>query len=111
MKELASKGSAATKKTWLRHGAREPIFGVKTGDMKPIHKKIKGDQDLALKLYATGNGDAMYLAGMVADGSKMSRADLDRWAKEAKWRMISGTTVPWVASEHPEGLAIALKWT
>ena len=110
MKELASKASASTKKTWLRHGAKEPIFGVKIGDMKPIHKKIKGDQDLAMKLYATGNGDAMYLAGMVADGSKMSRAQLDRWARDANWLMISGTTVPWVASEHPEGFDIAMKW-
>src|SRR5262249_32656983 len=88
----------------------EPIFGVRIGDMKPIYKKIKGDQDLAMKLYATGNGDAMYLAGMVADGSKMTRAQLDRWAKEANWQMISGTTVPWVASEHPEGFDLAMKW-
>jgi 3-methyladenine DNA glycosylase AlkD len=110
MKELAAKGSESTKKTWLRHGACEPIFGVKIGDMKPIHKKIKGDHELALKLYATGNGDAMYLAGMVADGSKMTRAQLDRWAKEATWGMISGTTVPWVTAEHEDGVEIALKW-
>lgn len=110
MKELASKASESTRKTWLRHGAQEPVFGVKIGDMKPIHKKIKGDQDLALKLYATGNGDAMYLAGMVADGSRMTRAELDRWAHAANWRMISGTTVPWVASEHPEGFEIAMQW-
>ena len=110
MKELASKASATTKKTYMRHGAHEPIFGVRIGDMKPIQKKIKGDQDLALKLYATGNGDAMYLAGLVADGSKMSRAQLDRWAKEATWHMISGTTVPWVASEHADGIDIATGW-
>jgi 3-methyladenine DNA glycosylase AlkD len=110
MKELASKASESTKKTWLRHGANEPIFGVKIGDMKPIHKKIKGDQELALKLYATGNGDAMYLAGMVADGRKMTRAQLDRWVEDATWGMISGTTVPWVASEHPDGMEIAMKW-
>jgi 3-methyladenine DNA glycosylase AlkD len=110
MKELASKASASTKRTWLRHGAKEPIFGVKIGDMKPIHKKIKGDQELALKLYATGNGDAMYLAGMVADGRKMTRAQLERWVEEATWGMISGTTVPWVTSEHPDGMEIAMKW-
>jgi 3-methyladenine DNA glycosylase AlkD len=110
MKELASKGSEQTKKTWLRHGAQEPIFGVKIGDMKPIHKKIKGDQELAMKLYATGNGDAMYLAGMVADGKKMSRAELERWVKAANWQMTAGTTVPWVASEHPEGFDLATKW-
>jgi 3-methyladenine DNA glycosylase AlkD len=110
MKELASKASESTKKTWLRHGAKEPIFGVRIGDMKPIHKKIKGDQELALKLYATGNGDAMYLAGMVADGRKMTKAQIEQWVKAANWQMISGTTVPWVASEHPDGFAIATKW-
>jgi 3-methyladenine DNA glycosylase AlkD len=110
MKELASKASASTKKTYMRHGAHEPLFGVRIGDMKPIQKKIKGDQDLALRLYATGNGDAMYLAGLVADGSKMSRAQLDRWAKDATWHMIAGAIVPWVASEHADGIDIAVKW-
>jgi 3-methyladenine DNA glycosylase AlkD len=86
------------------------MFGVKVGDLKPIAKLIKGDQKLALELFATGNSDAMYLAGLVADGAKMNKAELDRWAKNATWQMISGTTVPWVASEHPDAIEIALKW-
>lgn len=110
MKELAAKASASTKKTLMRHGAPEPLFGVRIGDLKPIQKKIKGDQDLALKLYATGNSDAMYLAGLVADGSKMTRAQLDCWVRDASWHMIAGCTVPWVASEHPDAMAIAMKW-
>ncbi len=110
MSELAAKGTESTKRTLTRHGAKEPFFGVKIADMKVIQKKIKGDQDLALKLYATGNGDAQYLAGLIADGAKMTKAQLQSWAKSANWKMISGTTVPWVASEHPEGLALALQW-
>lgn len=110
MRALAAKASATTKKTHMRHGASEPIFGVRIGDMKPIVKLIKGDQALAMQLYATGNSDAMYLAGLVADGSKMKRSDLERWAKTAPWHMISGCTVPWVAAEHPDAIAIALKW-
>lgn len=110
MQALADKASATTKKTLLRHGAPEPLFGVRIGDMKPIVKQIKGDQKLALQLYATGNSDAMYLAGMVADGRKMTRAQVERWAKGATWHMISGTTVPWVAAEHPEGMDMALQW-
>jgi 3-methyladenine DNA glycosylase AlkD len=110
MSELAAKGSEATKRTLLRHGAKEPFFGVKVGDMKPLHKKLKGEQALALQLYATGNGDAQYLAGMIADGALMTRAQLQTWADTASWDMISGTTVSWVASEHPDGFALALKW-
>ncbi|MBE7494227.1 MAG: DNA alkylation repair protein [Verrucomicrobiaceae bacterium] len=110
MKLLASKGTEQTRKTHRRHGAPEPMFGVKIGDLKPIVKQIKGDQALAMQLYATGNSDAMYLAGLVADGSKMKRAELERWVKGATWHMISGCTVPWVAAEHPDAIEIALKW-
>jgi hypothetical protein len=111
MSALKAKGSEQIKRILMKHGAREPFFGVKVGDMKPIAKQIKGDQALALELYATGNGDAQYLAGMVADGRQMTTKQLQAWAETASWDMISGNTVPWVASEHPEGFALALKWT
>lgn len=110
MSELAAKGTAQTKKTYLRHGAKEPFFGVKISDLKIIHKKIKGDQALAMELYATGNGDAQYLAGMVADGKKMTPAQLQKWVTTASWSMLCDYTVAWVTSEHPDGFAIALKW-
>jgi hypothetical protein len=60
---LESKGKEQTRKTFTRHGAPENIFGVKVGDMKIIQKKEKVNHALALGLYATGNGDAQYLAG------------------------------------------------
>jgi 3-methyladenine DNA glycosylase AlkD len=110
MSELAAKGSESTKRIFARHGAKEPFFGVKVADLKLIQKKLKGDQALALRLFATGNGDAQYLAGLVADGRQMTPAQLQAWAEGASWCMISANTVPWVASEHPEGLALALKW-
>ena len=110
MSELKAKGSETTKRTLLRHGAKEPFFGVKIGDMKDILKKIKGDQPLALQLYATGISDAQYLAGMVADGRKMTAAQLQRWADTAAWKMIAAYAVPWLTVENPEGLALALKW-
>ena len=110
MSELAAKGSEATKKLLVKHGAKEPFFGVKIADLKVVQKKIKGDQALALQLYATGNGDAQYLAGMIADGAKMTTAQIESWARTAGWNMISGTIVPWVASEHPAGFALASQW-
>ena len=110
MAALERKGSESVKRLLMKHGAREPFFGVKVGDMKPLAKQLKGRQELAIELYATGNGDAQYLAGMIADGRLMTKAQLNLWAKTAAWDMISGTTVPWVASEHPDGAALALKW-
>jgi len=110
MAALEALGSPAVKTLWLKHGAKEPFFGVKIGDLKPLAKKLKGEQALALELYATGNGDAQYLAGMVADGAEMTGKQLQAWVDQAAWRMISATIVPWVVVEHPEGLTLALGW-
>ena len=41
LKELESFGDPQTKKTLLRHGAKEPFFGVKVADLKTILKKTK----------------------------------------------------------------------
>ena len=90
--ELKKLGTEQTKKTFLRHGAKEPFYGVKIGDMKVIQKKIKKDHQLALDLYDTGNSDAMYLAGLIADPEKMTKADLKKWVKGAYWYMISGVS-------------------
>ena len=110
MQQLEALGSEQTKKILLRHGAVEPFFGIKIGDLKPLAKKLKGQQNLALELYDTGNSDAQYLAGMIAAGDQMTKPQLNRWAKTAAWGLISGNTVAWVASEHADGLALALQW-
>ncbi len=110
LKELKGYGSDSTKRIYLNHGAQEPFFGVKVADLKKIVKKIKGNQALALELYDTGNSDAMYLAGLVADGGLMTKAQLNKWAKNAYWYMLSEYTVAWVASENEKGWEIALDW-
>lgn len=111
MTELESLGSAQTKKTHMNHGAPEnKTFGVKVGDLKPIVKRIKKNYELAKALFDTGNSDAMYLAGLIADEKKMTKADLQEWAKNATWAYISEFAVPWVAAEGPCGWELALEW-
>jgi 3-methyladenine DNA glycosylase AlkD len=110
MKLLEKLGTEQTKKTFLRHGAKEPFFGVKVGDMKPIQKKIKKDYTLSLELFATGNGDAQYLAGLIADETKMTKKDLETWAKNAGWQMVSEYTVARIAAESKHGWELALEW-
>ena len=73
MSQLEAMGNESTKKTLMKHGAREPFFGVKVEDLKKIVKIVKKDYKLSLELYATGNSDAMYLAGLIADEKKMKK--------------------------------------
>ena len=110
MTALQKKGNAQTRKIYARHGAPESMFGVKVGDLKPIAKRIKGQHELAIELYDTANSDAMYLAGMVADGTRMTKKQLDSWAKAASWYFISEYAVPGVAVESPHAADLARKW-
>ena len=59
---------------------------MKIADLKVIQKKIKKDYELSLALYDTGNSDAMYLAGLIADPDRMTKADLKKWVKGAYWQ-------------------------
>jgi len=110
MTELQSMGSDSIKKILLRHGVREPLFGVKVEQLKTIQKKVKKDYQLAKDLYATGNADAMYLAGLIADDEKMTKTDLQSWVKQAVSQNIGEYTVPWVAAGSHHGYELALKW-
>ena len=110
LKELEGYGNESTKKTLMKHGAKEPFFGVKVQDLKKIQKKIKKDHELALELYDSGNSDAMYFAGLIADETKMTKEHLNKWIKGAYWYYISEYTVPWVASETDFGFELGLEW-
>lgn len=110
MNELEAFGDANTKRTLMNHGAKEPFYGVKVADLKKILKKTKKNYDLSLELYATGNSDAMYLAGLMADEKKMTEENLNEWVNNAYWNYLSDFAVPWVASETDYGFRLGLKW-
>ncbi|MGZ8509585.1 MAG: DNA alkylation repair protein [Chitinophagaceae bacterium] len=111
LEELKAAGNETTKKIFLKHGAKEPFFGVKIEDLKKIQKKVKeNQQQIAMQLFESGIGDAMYLAGLMADGSKMTKKELQSWVSKAEWPMVSEYSVAWVAAENSEAWELALKW-
>lgn len=103
-------GSDGVKKIFINHGAKEPLFGVKVGDLKKIQKKIKKNNSLSLELYKTGNADAMYLAGLIADEKEIQKKDLQSWVKNSSSPMISECTVAWIAAESKYGWELAREW-
>jgi 3-methyladenine DNA glycosylase AlkD len=106
--ELGPLGLESYKKVMRNHGVQEPFFGVKIEYLKKIQKRVKKDYQLALDLYATGNYDAQYLAGLIADDERMTKRDLNQWLK-AKSEPILGM-VAWVAAGSPHGWELALEW-
>lgn len=112
MADLKKKGRENTRDIYARHGmARELVFGVSVADLKTISKTIKGQQELACRLYETGKMEAMYLAGLVADGAQMSKTELNDWAERAvNLQMISEYTVPWVTVDSHHARELAKQW-
>ncbi|MBX9974570.1 DNA alkylation repair protein [Cytobacillus firmus] len=110
MQELEALGKERTKKMYISNGAHEPLFGTATGAMKPIAKKIKRNQPLAEELYATGNYDAMYFAGVIADPEAMTEEDFDRWMDAAYFYMLSDYVVAVTLAESDIAQEVADKW-
>jgi 3-methyladenine DNA glycosylase AlkD len=109
MRELEQAGSEQTRRTYARHGAVGPMFGVSFATMKLLVKRIGVDHELAQALWETGNVDARTLAMKIADPARMTPADLDRWASGMRVRMCSGY-VAMLASEGPHAAAKLKQW-
>ncbi len=110
LEELSTHGDENNKKILIKHGAKEPFYGVKGADLKKIQNKIKKDHELSLSLYDTGISDAMYLAGLIADETIITKSDLKKWIKGAYWYWLSEYAVAWIAAESRFGFELALEW-
>jgi len=111
LKEMKPLGKESYKRMLMaNYAVKEPCFGVPVSELKKFQKRIKRDYQLALDLYDTGNYDAMYLAGLIADDAHMTKKDLQRWVDKAYAGSLPGATVPWVAAGSPHGRELALEW-
>ena len=110
MRELELAGSEQTRKTYARHGAAEPMFGVSFATLKGLLKRIGVDHELACALWETGNFDARNLAVKIVDPLRLTSAELDRWAREASAPRLGGGYVAMLASERPDAIGKAAEW-
>lgn len=106
LKDLGNEGTARVLRS---HGAHDPCFGVKIGDMKPLQKQLKKNYSLSLELYDSGVYDAMYFAGLIAEPERMTKKDLTRWVKTASKPIASYVVGP-IAAGSPAGWSQALAW-
>lgn len=110
LQELASLGSEQTRRTYLRHGVSEPLFGVRFGDLRPLARRIGPDHALASQLWVTGNYDARLLACMVAQPEQATEVELDAWLADIDQYTLVDVFVSELAGRLPERLARAERW-
>lgn len=87
-------------------------FGVKTGDIRALARKIKTDHDLALKLWKTGNVDAQMLAILIMKPKELSAKELDKMVREARFPWVAEWLNSYIVTEQPpaEKAALREKW-
>ena len=109
MAALERAGSEQTRKTYRRHGAQDPMFGVSYAALYGLQKQTGTDQALAEALWETGNHDARVLAMLIADGEQMTAAKLNRWRRTTNQRFLSMSFTS-LAARSKAGLECALQW-
>ena len=109
--ELEAAGTEQNRKTYRRHGAHDPMFGVSFAVMRPLAKRAGRDQALATGLWATGNYDARLLACMVADPAVTTERELDAWLAEIDVYTLVDVFVVSLASLVPGVRERADRWS
>jgi 3-methyladenine DNA glycosylase AlkD len=110
MRTLKAMGTAQNVKVYKRHGAGDNLFGVSFANLKKLKQQIKVDHDLATELWKTGNTDAMSLATMIADPTKITAKSADDWLKSVSYGLVADLLSGLVAkSKH--GMSKFKKWS
>lgn len=81
LEELKSLGTEQNRIIYKRHGMGDRVFGVSFENLRKLHKRIKVNHDLAVKLWDAEFYEARALAMMIADPNAADAATLDRWAE------------------------------
>jgi 3-methyladenine DNA glycosylase AlkD len=87
-------------------------FGVATGDIRALAKKIKTDHALALELWKTGNIDAQLLAILLLKPKSLSAAELDKMVRAARFAWVADWLNAYIVKEQPpaDKETLRIKW-
>jgi 3-methyladenine DNA glycosylase AlkD len=80
---LKRRGTKRNRDGLARYGIVAPkAFGVSMRDVQALAKRLGPDHALALKLWDTGWYEAQLLTAFVAEPTRLTSAQMDRWARE-----------------------------
>lgn len=98
------KRRCADKEYALKTRCKRTFFWGESGTFEKYTQKGIKNHQLSLELYNTGNSDAIYLAGLMADENKITESQLDDWVDKAYWYYLSEF------AETDFGFQLGLKW-
>lgn len=111
--KLESMGDEKRRAFNVKNGAgKAKQFGVQTGDIRALAKKINTDHALAVDLWKTGNIDAQLLAILLMKPRSLSAAELDKMVRAARFAWVADWFNAYIVKEQPpaDKESLRIKW-
>ncbi|MGM1063811.1 DNA alkylation repair protein [Saccharothrix sp. Mg75] len=108
MAELAALEDPRAREVNEKHG---DDHGVNLGKLRALAKRLKTQQELALRLWATGDGAARLLAILVCRPKAFDRDRLDAMLREARTPKVHDWLVNYVVKKSPHAEELRLAWS
>lgn len=111
IKDLKRLATKETLNGMARYGIpNDRAFGVTMGDMKRFAKQLGTDHRLALALWETGWYEPRTVALFVDDPAKVSKSQMDSWAKDFDSWAICDTACFHLFDKTPHAWAKVQQW-
>ena len=107
MAELAKLDDPRARAVNENHG---DDHGVNLGKLRAIAKRLKTQQDLALRLWETSDTAARLLAILICRPKAFARDDLDAMLREARTPKVQDWLVNYVVKKGPHSEDLRLAW-
>jgi 3-methyladenine DNA glycosylase AlkD len=80
---LAAQTNETNRAGMARYGIKtDDAFGISIYELRKIARPLRGDHDLALALWHTGNHEARLLAGMIDDPKLVTEEQIELWVAD-----------------------------
>jgi 3-methyladenine DNA glycosylase AlkD len=108
MAELAALADPKTREVNERHG---DDHGVNLGKLRALAKRLKTQQDLACRLWATEDSAARLLALLICRPKAFGRDELDAMLREARTPKVHDWLVNYVVKKNPHAEELRPVWS
>jgi 3-methyladenine DNA glycosylase AlkD len=108
MAELAALEDPRAREVNEKHG---DDHGVNLGKLRAVAKRLKTQQELACRLWETGDTAARLLAILICRPKAFGRAELDVMLRQARTPKVHGWLVNYVVKKTPHSEELRLAWS
>jgi 3-methyladenine DNA glycosylase AlkD len=108
MAELAALEDPKARAVNERHG---DDHGVNLGKLRALAKRLKTQQDLARRLWETGDSAARLLALLICRPKAFERGELDAMMREARTPKVQDWLLSYVVKKSPHAEELRLAWS